>query len=177
MVRPYLLTAGPRRASLACLPPPVQLFFRLDGERNPFQRLLRLGTEDVALLPLRTQQRGTTERRRTVALPVRFHAILTEAYLVAPAQLLCQLSSDHLPRTVEDRNRHTPRSAPERRPEVPALLRAFPCRDQSFGRPLPQRCQPGQVCQRFLRRPLPTLENGKLAVHSRSDQPVQQETV
>lgn len=24
-------------------------------------------------------------------------------------QLLCQLSSDHLPRTVEDRNRHTPR--------------------------------------------------------------------
>ena len=43
MVRPYLRTAGPRRASLACLPPPVQLFFRLDGERNPFQRLLRLG--------------------------------------------------------------------------------------------------------------------------------------
>lgn len=103
---------------------------------------LSKGFYDYGLKTSLTYLLGTVECRRTVALPIRFHAIRTEDHLDTCPQLLRQLPGHHPSRKIEDRNRHTPRSAPGRRPEAPALLRTFPRRNQSIGRPLPQRRQP-----------------------------------
>ena len=149
MLRPHLRTANTGRASHPCLPPPLQPFFRMDREGNTLQRLLRLRAEDFAHLSSWPQRGGAVECRRTVALPIRFHAIRTEDHLDTCPQLLRQLPGHHPSRKIEDRNRHTPRSAPGRRPEAPALLRTFPRRNQSIGRPLPQRRQRDKAVNTF----------------------------